>query len=80
MCILNCKRVPNIWAHIINYKYCKFVINIYIIVVVIVFILCSVSFYCVCSFVCCVSFERGVILCDMCYLFVVSYCTTTATE
>jgi hypothetical protein len=28
----------------------------------------------VCSFVCCVSFDRGVILCDMCYLFVVSYC------
>jgi hypothetical protein len=24
--------------------------------------------------VCCVSFERGVILCDVCYLFVVSYC------
>jgi hypothetical protein len=28
----------------------------------------------VCSFVCCVSFDRGVILCDVCYLFVVSYC------
>jgi hypothetical protein len=26
------------------------------------------------SFVCCVSFDRGVILCDVCYLFVVSYC------
>jgi hypothetical protein len=24
--------------------------------------------------VCCVSFDRGVILCDVCYLFVVSYC------
>jgi hypothetical protein len=31
------------------------------------------------SFVCCVSFDRGVILCDVCYLFVVSYCITTAT-
>jgi hypothetical protein len=30
--------------------------------------------YCVCSFVCCVSFVRGVILCDVCYLFVVSHC------
>jgi hypothetical protein len=29
--------------------------------------------------VCCVSFDRGVILCDVCYLFVVSYCITTAT-
>jgi hypothetical protein len=29
---------------------------------------------CVCSFVCCVSFDRAVILCDVCYLFVVSYC------
>jgi hypothetical protein len=28
----------------------------------------------VCSFVCCVSFDRGVILCDACYLSVVSYC------
>jgi hypothetical protein len=28
----------------------------------------------VCSFVCCVSFDGGVILCDVCYLFVVSYC------
>jgi hypothetical protein len=28
----------------------------------------------VCSFVCCVSFDRGVILCDVCYLFVMSYC------
>jgi hypothetical protein len=28
----------------------------------------------VCSFVCCVSFDRGVILCDVCYLSVVSYC------
>jgi hypothetical protein len=26
------------------------------------------------SFVCCVPFDRGVILCDVCYLFVVSYC------
>jgi hypothetical protein len=26
------------------------------------------------SFVCCVLFDRGVILCDVCYLFVVSYC------
>jgi hypothetical protein len=26
------------------------------------------------SFVCCVSFDRGVILCDVCYLFVESYC------
>jgi hypothetical protein len=26
------------------------------------------------SFVCCVSFDRGVILCYVCYLFVVSYC------
>jgi hypothetical protein len=26
------------------------------------------------SFVCCVSFDRGVILFDVCYLFVVSYC------
>jgi hypothetical protein len=26
---------------------------------------------CVCSFVCCVSFDRGVILCDVCYSFVV---------
>jgi hypothetical protein len=24
--------------------------------------------------VCCVSFDRGVTLCDVCYLFVVSYC------
>jgi hypothetical protein len=23
---------------------------------------------------CCVSFDRGVILCDVCYLFVVPYC------
>jgi hypothetical protein len=30
--------------------------------------------YCVCSFVCYVSFDRGVILCDVCYSFVVSYC------
>jgi hypothetical protein len=30
--------------------------------------------YCVCSSVCCVSFDRGFILCDVCYLFVVSYC------
>jgi hypothetical protein len=28
----------------------------------------------VCSSVCCVSFNRGVILCDVCYLCVVSYC------
>jgi hypothetical protein len=28
----------------------------------------------VCSFVCCVSFDCGVILCDVCCLFVVSYC------
>jgi hypothetical protein len=27
-----------------------------------------------CSFVCCFSFDLGVILCDVCYLFVVSYC------
>jgi hypothetical protein len=26
------------------------------------------------SFVCCVSFDRGVILFNVCYLFVVSYC------
>jgi hypothetical protein len=47
-------------------------IIIYIIVVVIVYIhsvLCDL--YCVCSFMCCVSFARGVILCDVCYLFVV---------
>jgi hypothetical protein len=35
--------------------------------------------YCVCSFVCCVSFDRDVILGDVCYLFVVSYCITIAT-
>jgi hypothetical protein len=35
--------------------------------------------YCVCSFVCCVSIDRSVILCDVCYLFVASYCITTAT-
>jgi hypothetical protein len=55
-------------------------IIIYITVVVIVCInsvLCVV--YCVCSFVCCVLFDRGVILCDVCYLFLVSYCITTAT-
>jgi hypothetical protein len=34
-----------------------------------VFILCSVSFI-----VCVVLFDRGVILCDVCYLFVVYYC------
>jgi hypothetical protein len=27
-----------------------------------------------CSFACCVSFDHGVILCDVCDLFVVSYC------
>jgi hypothetical protein len=27
--------------------------------------------------VCCVSFDRGVISCDVCYLFVVSNCITT---
>jgi hypothetical protein len=37
------------------------------------------SFCVVCSFVCCVSLDCGVILCDVCYLFVVSYCITTAT-
>jgi hypothetical protein len=35
---------------------------------------CVVRPLCVRSFVCCVSFDRGVILCDVCYLFVVSYC------
>jgi hypothetical protein len=35
---------------------------------------CVVWLYCVCNFVCCVSFDCGVILCDVCYLFVVSYC------
>jgi hypothetical protein len=28
--------------------------------------------------VCCVSFDRRVILCDMCVFWVVSYCSTTA--
>jgi hypothetical protein len=37
------------------------------------FCIVSVSFI-VCSFVCCVSFDCGVILCDVWYLFVVSYC------
>jgi hypothetical protein len=32
-----------------------------------------------CSFVCCVSFDRCVILCDVCYLCVVSYCSITTT-
>jgi hypothetical protein len=31
--------------------------------------------YCVCKFVCFVSFDRCVILCDLCY---VSYCSKTA--
>jgi hypothetical protein len=31
----------------------------------------------VCSFVCCVSFDRDVILYDVCYLFVVSCCIAT---
>jgi hypothetical protein len=44
-----------------------------IIVVVTVFILCSVSFFVCVVVVCCVSFVRGVILCDVCYLFVVCY-------
>jgi hypothetical protein len=35
--------------------------------------------YCVGRFVCCVSFDRCVILCDVCYLCVVSYCSATAT-
>jgi hypothetical protein len=48
--------------------------------VIFVFILCSVSFIvCVAFFVCCVSFDRGVILGDEYYLFVVSYCITTPT-
>jgi hypothetical protein len=33
----------------------------------------------VCSFVYCVSFDRCVILYDVCCLCVVSYCSTTAT-
>jgi hypothetical protein len=40
--------------------------------------------FCVVSFIVCVvlyavSLDRDVILCDVCYLFVVSYCITTAT-
>jgi hypothetical protein len=50
----------------------------YIVVIICIhFVYCVL--YCVCSFVCCVSFDRDVILCDVCYLFVVSYCITTAT-
>jgi hypothetical protein len=41
----------------------------------VVVIICIHSVYCVlyfvCSFVCCVSFDRGVILCGVCYLFAV---------
>jgi hypothetical protein len=55
-------------------------ILLYIIVVVIV---CIHSVQCVlyfvCSFLCCVSFDRDITLCDVCYLFVVSYCINTAT-
>jgi hypothetical protein len=50
-------------------------ILIYIIVVVIVvFSFCAGCLLCVCSFVCCVSFDRCVILFEVCCLRVVSYC------
>jgi hypothetical protein len=66
-------KVINVVIKLIN-------LLIYIIVVVIICIhsLQCVLYY-VCSFVCCVAFDRGVILCDVCYLFVVFYCITTAT-
>jgi hypothetical protein len=49
--------------------------EIYIIVVVIICIRSAQCvLYCMCSFVCCVSFDRGVILCVVCCLFIVSYC------
>jgi hypothetical protein len=48
------------------------------IVVVIVFSFCVGCSVCV-YFVYCVSFDRCVILYDVCYLCVVSYCSTTAT-
>jgi hypothetical protein len=35
--------------------------------------------YSVCRFMCCVLFDHCVILCDVCYLCVVSNCSTTAT-
>jgi hypothetical protein len=56
------------------------VYHIYFLLILIYITLFVVAFvHCVCSFVCCVSFERGAILCDVCYLCVVSCCSTTAT-
>jgi hypothetical protein len=54
-------------------------ILIYIIVVMIVYFHSVYGVYCVCNFVYGVSFDRCVILCDVCCLCVVSYCSTTAT-
>jgi hypothetical protein len=54
-------------------------VHIYNIIYIIVVVFISIHsvqcvLYCVHSFVCCVLFDRGVILCDVCYLFVECYC------